>query len=667
MSSTYTDIPMGDSIEPGSAETLIPEWSTRRTLLLLLWVHLLLVLHFAPPGAVLSGEPPFAVDYPLHYYQTDRAVQSFEGFGRLWGWDPLVLAGHPVGALEDLGNKTVEIFVITLTRLGCEQALAFNLFIVLVHLLVPFAAWATGILFQLGDRETLIVVASWILLWFFDSFFHWLWHCGMISWALTVTLAPVFAGLFFRTIECLRIEPTGTWIRFAAPAALLAAFLALTHPFAALPAGLPALWIYLRDRKSIGPAGHWFFAGTVTIAAAATTVWLVPAVGWVHYLLPVDTFLRPNPFYLLSDFLDLNFDHEQTGMPVRTLLRLLVLSLGAYGFSLMHRARDRRFGPLIISCVTLFGIAYLGGLLPLLRESQPYRQIAPAVLYATLPAALALPGLFDRRIWAAAPRRIRILAVVALVMVVPQFVRTVIFYFPEPLPGYASFENTGMPMPLPMKLHNPPPEAHTVREFLEKALPERPGRVVVEDYPLSEYLAATSDLPILGGIPQRPIPHADAHLFRLDEEGNLPPEQLAAYFERYAVRFIVIRNIRRQLERSYQALTLVRTEGPFRIYEANAQPSYFMRGEGRIAGQKFNSIEVDSARGDPETGDLVLRFHWAETLACSPDCRVEREEVPGARVGFIRIVDPPPSFEITNSYRRLHPRWEGERRALPDL
>jgi len=257
---------------------------------------------------------------------------------------------------------------------------------------------------------------------------------------------------------------------------------------------------------------------------------------------------------------------------------------------------------------------------------------------------------------------------VALVLLTPQFVRTVLFYFPEPFPDYASFEMSGMLMPLPMKLHSPPEEVHAVREFLEHALADRPGRVVIEDYTLSEYLAATSDLPILGGIPQRPIPHADAHLFRLQEEGNLPPEQLSAYLERFAVRYVVIRNIRRDLEKKrYQLLKLVRTEGPFRIYEACKEPSFFLRGEGRIVQQRLNSIEVDSARGDPETGDLVLRFHWAETLACRPDCSIEREDIHGARVGFIRVEDPPPRFEIYNSYRRLHPRWSGERQALPDL
>jgi hypothetical protein len=49
--------------------------------------------------------------------------------------------------------------------------------------------------------------------------------------------------------------------------------------------------------------------------------------------------------------------------------------------------------------------------------------------------------------------------------------------------------------------------------------------------------------------------------------------------------------------------------------------------------------------------EVVLRFHYLETLRCRPDCRVERFPVAGDRVGFIRVPDPRPELEIYNSYR----------------
>jgi hypothetical protein len=63
--------------------------------------------------------------------------------------------------------------------------------------------------------------------------------------------------------------------------------------------------------------------------------------------------------------------------------------------------------------------------------------------------------------------------------------------------------------------------------------------------------------------------------------------------------------------------------------------------------QALNQIAVDEAAGD----EVVLRFHWMETLACSPGCAIERVPVPGDPMGFIRVRKPPRAFVVHNSYR----------------
>ena len=82
------------------------------------------------------------------------------------------------------------------------------------------------------------------------------------------------------------------------------------------------------------------------------------------------------------------------------------------------------------------------------------------------------------------------------------------------------------------------------------------------------------------------------------------------------------------------------------MYRVRAEPSYFVRGKGEIASQSLNSISVTNAAG-PE---LVLRFHLMETLRCRPNCSIERAPEPHDRVGFIRVPNPPPAFEIYNAY-----------------
>ena len=46
--------------------------------------------------------------------------------------------------------------------------------------------------------------------------------------------------------------------------------------------------------------------------------------------------------------------------------------------------------------------------------------------------------------------------------------------------------------------------------------------------------------------------------------------------------------------------------------------------------QGLNRIQIAEAAGS----DVVLRFHFMETLRCRPGCGVERFEMAGDRVGF---------------------------------
>jgi hypothetical protein len=172
------------------------------------------------------------------------------------------------------------------------------------------------------------------------------------------------------------------------------------------------------------------------------------------------------------------------------------------------------------------------------------------------------------------------------------------------------------------------------------------GRVMVIQWVLGEYLAASTTLPILGGLRERNVPHVDAHPMRHDPEGMKKPEGLAQYLERYAVGWVLVDGEFGPLDVRRDLLQPAESVGGFRIYRVRAEPNYFVKGKAEIAGQALNSIAVKDAVG-PE---LVLRFHWMETLRCRPNCSIERAPEPHDRVGFIRVPNPPPAFEIYNAY-----------------
>jgi hypothetical protein len=650
----------GAAPAPGSSRPLIG-------LLAVVLLHGALVAAFVRPSVVLDQAPISDIDYPLHYHQVDRAVQAFKGWGKLWGYDPLVLAGHPAGAMEDISSKSLELFVIALEALGVHQATAFNLYILLVHLLVPFVGFFAARLFRLSRWQAVGVAGLWVLLWFFDSMLHWLWFCGMISWAAVTQLVVLEIALVYRTLDDVRrggaparegpgaLREALRWLGLAA----LTALLALMHPFAALALAAPVIGLYLRDARRLPLRGHAALVISAGGAVAMAMIWLLPALAMRHYLLDEETFLRPTLDYLLYDFLDLMKDDMQTGPPVRTMIRMLCLVSAGVCLWRWRKAGDRRFLPLALLLLVGLLFSYLGGHLGVLRRSQPYRQMGPVVLGAAIPAVVLLGELLHPRTLRAASRPIKLLLVLALVLIVPRFVRGVLFYFPQVIPREMRTTDPTQRRPsmlagfvappvLQLRHHGPPKVIAAVRRWLNQHHRPHQGRVLVQEYMLAESLAATTRQPLLGGLEQRAIWHADAHLFRKHNDGDLPGEALRDYLERYAVRYVVVSQIRRKLEWRKDLLEFRQLLGPIRIYETKIKPSYFARGQGQVVAQGFNKLRVKVPAGQPE---VVLRFHWMEGLRCKPGCSVDRVKVQDDRVGFIRVRNPPRRFVIFQSYQ----------------
>jgi hypothetical protein len=636
-------------------------WPALALLAVALALHLALLLYFAPPRVMFAADPVATIDYSLHAYQVDRARKAYGGWGQLWSYDPQQLAGQPAGAIEDMSSKSLIFFVIALSKLGVHPSRAFNLYILLVHLLVPLLAFLAARLFGLTPLQSALTALLWVLLWFFDSFIHWAWFCGMISWSFVSCLAILLVALVHHVLER---RSRWLWIAVAG----LAALVALVHPYGVLIAALPCAALCLRDLRRLGARGWAGLTLTVATMLAVASIWFLPARRFWHYVMDSANFLQPGPLYLLTDLLDLLKEPWETGGgPVRTALRFLCLAAAGIALWRWYRGRDRRALPLATLVGPLLLLSYFGGLLWVTRQVQPYRHIMPAALAAALPAAALLVELFSRERLRELGRPARTLLVLAAVLVVPRLALTVLYYMPDglpvarkPIPGANPTDpppepTTGLygPRPGRMAHHGTDLGAVQIKAWLEAHARGR-GRVLVQDWILGEYLAWASDVPIIGGIEERNVHHVDAHLFRWHPDGNVPGAALRAYFERYAIGFVVVHFYKPALEWRKDALKFRALIGGNRIYETRIEPSYFLRGQGEITSQSLNSIKVRGAAGE----ELVLRFHWMETLRCRPGCTVERYAVAGDRVGFIRVPRPPPELEIYNSYQ-FAPRVSG--------
>jgi hypothetical protein len=602
-------------------------------------LHLALIAYFAPYQNLFSKDPIVMVDYALHAYQVDRALIAFRHWHKLWGWDPFVLAGQPAGVAEDLTSKGMELFVIGLRYLGVHSGFAFNLFIAIVMLSVPFAAYAAARLFELTRPAAVVTALLWVLLWFFDSFMHWAWWIGMISWCAAAVGSVLLLGLLYRAFESKR----AIWYL---PITLLAPVLALVHPFAALTLIVPALAIYVRSFREIPKSQHALLALAALVAGSTALIWIEPALRFWHWVEGADTYFNAKLDYFFFDFFDMMRNSDHTGAPVRTIVRVLAFVAGIVMLLRWRRDKDRRVLPIAALALWCVAQAYLAAYTHAGRQTQPYRQIAPAMLIMALPASVLLLDLFRPSSLRALDGRAKLIALLAVALIVPRFVRTVLYYFPDAVPpSIATPLVQNEPKPWLTKLLPAEAPALEVRAWLEQNWNGR-GRIVIGPWVLGEYLAASTRLPTLGGLEYRNIQQADAHLFRRAKNGDLPGPALREYFTNYAVGWVVLYGPKIPLENHTDLLELVAVVADHRIYRTKIEPSFVYRGHGTVVDQQFNSVKVEGASGD----EIVLAFHWLESLACRPGCKVERFTVPDDRVGFIAVKNPPPSFEIYNEY-----------------
>jgi hypothetical protein len=614
-------------------------------------LHLALTFYFVPPQAVFNRHPIFTIDHSLHYAQLVKVAQAHRQVGQFWAYDPSLLAGQPEGVVLDMDNKGMELGFIALTRLGVPPGLAFNLLLLLVPLMVPLAGYAAARLFGLGRGAAAVAALLFVLLWFFDFFLHWLWYCGMYSYAAASVLVALCLGLMYRLVR-----GGGPWGAAGLAAAMVVTH--LVHPFAFLVLGLPMVALYLRAWRGLAPWRHGVIWATAVATVAANLWWLPASVRFLK-LSEVGTrgyYLQTTLSHLLTDTVDVLQDAYDSGaFGVRTAFRVVVFVAAVAALWGWRRLRDDRLLPFALVLGWLVALTYLGGYFTATGLVQPYRHVAPLMLLAAIPAALFLTE-------ALRPARLRALGragagalAVLLALAVPRVAITLLSWFHP----YVHFEPRplrdalpGEPKPWPFTgLKQPPPPDYRLQafrpEWLEVADAVRAhcqGRALVHEWMLAEWLATATEVPVLGGFHER-IFGRDANPFIRYPDGALPGAALPEYLERYGVGCFVASGPAPALEGRTDVFHLVARAGGRRIYATVRAPSYVARGEGRVS-QALNRIVVEQAAGE----EVVLRFHYLPTLRCRPRCTVERAPVEGDHMGFLRVSRPPPRFEIYNSY-----------------
>lgn len=630
----------------------------------------LLLLHFALatyalwPNALFSGRPPGGFDYQTHYAQTQTLVEGLDRFGHLWVYDPRVLAGAPVGLIFDLDNKSHFLFTYALMQLGVDRTTAFNLFAALALLLAPLLVWLAARVSKFPPRAQLFTLGAAIGVWHFDGTARFFWSGGMISFAIVSFMAPLVVALFQRMVAAR--EPRALWwLLLLLPLALH------THVWTFAILVVPMVGLYLRQARQLGRADHlrvWLLA---IVALLANLHWLLPALAHLDLISPSAAVGQLRPLHLFSEYLELPGDFRATGFFVpHTLFRSAALVAALLTLWRWRQARDERLLTASLALGWLFFLTYFVGLLPLLRQMEPFRFGVPLALFAALFAGPWLAEALDAAALRQLPTLARGLLLLALLLLLPRVVQTALYFMPNLAPRgiVPAVIATGKDAKKGEKEEDKFPFSHqltadiwrlkpvddvtlALAAYLRLRCPDE-GRVLVQKWDMGELLHWASDKPIIGGFPHRRLIHEDANVFRNAEDPRFWGRAFADYLVRYNIRYFIASDPLPTLEARLDLLELKIVIGPHRIYRVRHFGNYFASGSGKVK-TELNRIVVKSAKPARGTQRLVLRFHHMRTLRCSPNCAIEREPVPQDRAGFIAVKGQPtlPSeFVIENRY-----------------
>jgi hypothetical protein len=305
----------------------------------------------------------------------------------------------------------------------------------------------------------------------------------------------------------------------------------------------------------------------------------------------------------------------------------------------------------------------LGGYVPGMQQTQPYRQITPASLMTTVPAAALVEWAWRQRVFTSLPTLGKALLVAFGFALTQQLLAGQVLYFlprliPEPrllldgsrspLSKYGHFWHPNAPTHVHYGVPHEPWIEKGVQETLEwlvaNAAPH--ARVLVEGGVLGERLAWRSRFEVLGGFFERNVAHVDANFFRAYHGYMATPSELKHYLQTFAVEWVV--GNRPEFAKAPELLTQIASVGGRNIYRSRLSIDRVLQGGGSVWASD-NRIAV---RASAPEQTLLLSYHWHEALRCQPNCRVEREHLDIDRVGLIRIPAPHPAdLVIWNSYQ----------------
>jgi hypothetical protein len=622
-------------------------------LLIIFVLPALLTTVFFNPKDILSNTAVYTDDYAMHLSQCIATKRFVDGFGNIWGYDPFLLAGFPRETLVNADNRAWElVFYIFSPLIGPGRA--FKIYPLFFLFLYPFAVYRASRNFS-RSRETALITAAYAIVFFHLSLAIDFFYCGMISYMLVCFFSFYFLSKSYQLLK------SYSWKRYAS-LTIVGALMLLCHLLSFIHIIIPCIILFLFHARHLTIGQRLSLLAVPIIIAAANSPWLTVFFHFLHYIstdtaswrldLQIDNIFEPLNVYVLQQKSTLY------KLPVlqSCFIDALLLVLGFAGLNAWWKRGERS---LVYSFaggfVFLFLLTFYGSHISFTCRMQPERFSVPLALFTLFPAGTVLSVGLHKML----TLRSKAYIFFALGLCF------IILYRPVIKPFGTIFKHKVY------RLNCQVPEGFSMLLNVLEKTTDMKGRILIEDsewsesQPVHEFFGG--HLPALfpeylkrhylsGPRPYYPIQHGyaafiDGRLFQKDIT-QYPLDELKHVFKIYNVKWVVCWSGRtlQHLSQFPEHIKKIAETGKFTLFEVDREPSFFIKGSGSVAAD-YNRLELkDVVAVDNE---VILSFHWMEYFQTIPPLQVERVTYAGDPVGFIKIINPPPSFSIYNAYRQM--------------
>lgn len=578
------------------------KWFLNRNMLamgiFLLVAHVALCLRQFPIRGAVGSNPPVSGDLSTHLAHAYEGNSFIRGQGSMWGYSPSYMAGYPFGLWNSVGRRGYEMTAAAVPRqrVGC----AFHFYVLFSAITPPVIMVIIAYVVARSWRFCVFALGLTLILYHVDNIISSIWQVGMLSFTLSTSLILLAVCLLPSLLE----KPNPGKVVLCG---ILFGFAIALHPLASVVAVCSVPVVLFAYRKTLyKPASLLVVLAIGLITIVMQLPFMLQLWEFRELRSPVERQVLQGGIrcFIMDFFTDRRYLNHFDRRP---LFHAVVLFAVVGALRREHGSRIARMLALSAGVILIF--TYGAEYSKFLRNTQPYRYLSSALMFAIIPAVYGMRWFFDMLVRTEGAARKAFCAL--LLLLAPVYGGYIIDFTRGGDIGQGLDKD----------------QLKTI-EFLRTNNVNTESRVLCDDGILGNIIPPLTGRPVIGGTMSydAALPHSWSSVekaFRIRPVAGIgiDTDNLSRYCSLYNVGLVVTcRNDVRNAVTNCNALAANRMAdiGRYSVYSVRDGKLTYVMGSNAVNSTTVKASPNKIYVGEAPVGNFVLKFHYLDTLrACS--------------------------------------------------